>query len=232
MTRKALLASSVAVSLFAASGVNAAEWTGLYIGAHVGGAWGDVDTTTVSDVGTNGFWEVLPGDSFTLDRDGILGGAQLGYNFQFTGWVFGLEVSGSGMDFDETIPLTTDDVYSVESEWLATATARVGFLVRPTSMLYVKGGYATGDVSTTEVDTGGGLLGAFSTDETHQGWTAGAGFEEMISSDVSFGVEYNYVDLGNQDHTGVATTGGTVVNDIDVQSHVVTARLNWHFNPL
>jgi outer membrane immunogenic protein len=234
MNRTVVLASSALVSMFVAQGALAGDWTGFYVGIHAGGAFGDTDITTISQAGTNGFWEVPNGGSFDLSREGVLGGAQLGYNHEFSGWVLGFEATGSGMDFDETIPLTTDDVFSVESEWLATAALRVGFLVGPTSLLYVKGGYAAGDVQTNEVDTSGDFLGRFSTDETHSGWIAGAGFEEMISPDVSFGVEYNYIDLGSQDHTGVVfapAVGGPVVNEVDVQTHVVTARLNWHFWP-
>ena len=228
MLNRTFLASAfVAAGLFA-SPASAGEWSGFYIGLHTGGAWGDVDTTTLSHT-DNGFWEVPTGGSFNVDLDGVLGGAQIGYNFEMTGWVWGIELTGAGMDFDETIALTSDDVYSVESEWLATAALRAGFLVRPTSLLYVKGGYAGADVKTSEVDVSGGFLGAFSTDETHHGWIAGAGFEEKISPSVSLGLEYNYIDLGNQDHSGAATTGGVVVNDIDVQLHTVTARLNYHF---
>lgn len=95
-------------------------------------------------------------------------------------------------------------------------------------MLYLKGGYAGASVNADHVDPS---VTAYSTDETHSGWMAGLGLERQIGDNVSLGVEYNYIDLGNQDHTGVATGGGTVVNDIDVQMHTVTARLNWHFNP-
>lgn len=229
MTKHVLLAS--VFSLAASIGVAHAGWSGLYIGAHAGGVWGDTDVTTLSHVGQNGFWEILNGGSFTVEREGVLGGAQIGYDFQFSSWVFGLEISGSATDLDETIFLTTDDEYSVESNWMANASLRAGFLVRPTSLLYLKGGYVVGDVQTREVDTGGVLLGRFVTEETHNGWLAGAGFEEMISPDVSVAVEYNYVDLGNQDHRGVvfAPAGGVIVNDVDVQLHSVTARLNWHF---
>lgn len=228
MTKRALLASVFAFGAVVAP-VTAGDWTGVYIGLHAGGIWGDVETTDVSEVGTTGFWGPVIGESFDMSADGVIGGGQLGYNHEFSGWVFGLEVTGAGMDFDETVLVFTDDQYSVEAEWLVTAAARFGFIVHPSSLIYVKGGYAGGDVQTSNIDTTGPLLGAFTTDETHHGWMAGAGFEHMISSDVSVGVEYNYIDLGNQDHTAVPTTGGTVVNDIDVQQHSVTARLNWHF---
>lgn len=237
MSKRALLASAIAACACVASSAQAGEWSGFYIGVHAGGMWGDVDTTNKVDGYT--FWPVSPGSSVALSPDGVLGGAQLGYNFQFTNWLIGLEVTGSGMDFDETIFLSPDDLYGVDAEWLATAAARLGFTWNQ-SLLYVKGGYAAGSIQTNELDNTGGFRGAFSTDETHSGWIAGAGWEHMISPDVSIGVEYNYIDLGNQDHSAIPhhpitgltiPPGSRIVNDVDVQVQTVTARLNWHWNP-
>jgi outer membrane immunogenic protein len=229
MTKHTLLASVFVFGLVAAPAH--AGWGGLYVGLHGGGAWGDTDVTTVSQVGQNGFWEVLNGASFNVERDGVIGGAQLGYDFAFSKWVVGFELAGSYGDVDQTLFITTDDQFTVSSRWLASASLRAGFVLRPTSLLYVKGGFATGDVETREIDISGGPQGQFATEETHSGWLAGAGWEEAISSDLSFAVEYNYIDLGNQDHASVAfaPVGGTIVNDVDVQQHAVTARLNWHF---
>jgi len=220
--------------MFVAQGALAAEWTGFYIGANVGGTFGDVDITGVSEATT--YVNIAPGQVFSLEPDGILGGAQLGYNFEMSGWLFGLEVEGHGMDFDDALGVGgSSDVLSVESEWGATATARLGFILSANSLLYVKGGYAAGNIKTSYLDTSGlptdtGLL---ETDETHHGWVVGAGFEHAIGEHTSFGVEYNYIDLGETDHSGVASGvgGGPVVNNVDVQHHTVTARLNYHFNP-
>jgi outer membrane immunogenic protein len=224
MTKRALLASVFAFSTVVTPAF--ADWTGLYVGGHVGGTWGDVDLTSV----TNGslWFDMSPGEQFNFSPDGVLGGAQLGYNHQFTNWLIGVEVTGSGMDFDETqlstFGLATDDVVTVESEWLATAALRLGFLWSPQSLIYLKGGYAAGDIQVTAVDTVGANQGALATDETHHGWLGGVGFEHMISSDVSVGVEYNYIDLGSDSHS----SPGPIVNDLESQRHAVTARLNWH----
>lgn len=236
MNKTALLASCALVSMFAAQSALAAEWTGVYIGAHVGGAFGDTDYTNISD--TSGVMDLDPGETITLEPDGVLGGAQIGYNHQWTNFLFGIEVSGSGLDFDDTAPNPfpggTEEFVTTEIEWLATATARLGWAWQD-SLLYVKGGYATGNVNASHVDPSGAVdasIDSYSTDETHGGWIAGAGIEHQIGERVSFGVEYNYIDLGEQDHTGVTVTSlDTAVNNIDVQLHTVTARLNYHFNP-
>src|SRR5262249_4775515 len=46
-------------------------WTGLYVGAHVGGGWADLGV----------------GDT----ASGFIGGGQVGYNYQINQWVFGVE---------------------------------------------------------------------------------------------------------------------------------------------
>lgn len=220
--------------MFVAQGALAAEWTGFYIGANVGGAFGDVDLTGVSEA--TGYVNITPGEVFAFSPDGVLGGAQLGYNFEFGDWLFGVEVEGHGMDFDEfaSDPASTD-ILTVESEWGATATARLGFVLNANSLFYVKGGYATGNVKTSYLDTVGvpADTGLLETDEIHHGWVVGAGLEHAIGEHTSVGIEYNYVDLGETDHSGIASGvgGGLVVNNVDVQMHTVTARLNYHFNP-
>jgi outer membrane immunogenic protein len=228
MIKRAVLASAFAVGVMAAPAA-AQDWTGFYIGLHVGGAFGDTEWTNVTN-GSVGEIDFAPGQSFDHEPDGVLGGAQIGYNFQMTNWLFGLEVTGAGLDYDETTlnPNAPDvEITTSEIEWLATAAARVGWTWQE-CLLYLKGGYATGNLQTTHVDPPGGDANAYATDETHHGWVGGAGFEHQIGERASVGIEYNYIDLGEQDHTGVLTGGGTtVVNDMDVQIHTVTARLNW-----
>ena len=221
--------------MFAAQGALAGDWTGFYVGANVGGAFGDVDITGVSEA--TGYVNITPGQVFKFSPDGVLGGGQFGYNYQMNDWLFGVELEGHGMDFDDAIGVPgSSDVLSVESEWGATASARLGFILAANSLLYVKGGYAAGDVKTSYLDTSGttATTGLLETSETHQGFILGAGLEHMIGDNVSFGLEYNYIDLGDKDHSGIASGagGGPVVNNVDVQVHTVTARLNWHWNPL
>jgi hypothetical protein len=50
----------------------AVNWTGFYIGAHLGGAWSDANWT-----------DPVSGVSNNLANAGVLGGGQLGFNYQF-----------------------------------------------------------------------------------------------------------------------------------------------------
>jgi outer membrane immunogenic protein len=234
MHKTALLASSAIVSMFAVQGALAAEWTGFYLGAHVGGATGDIDWTNT--VENTGYIDLNTGDTLGVSPDGVLGGGQIGYNFAWSGWLFGAEGTFAGMDFDDIAhnPFSVGDEFiASEIEWLGTVAGRAGFIGGNT-LFYLKGGWAVGEVMTYHEDYAGGRQGFYSTSETHNGWVAGAGVEHAIGSNVSVALEYNYIDLGEQDHSGIATApfGGLVTNDIDVTLHTATARINWHLNPL
>lgn len=231
MTKKYLLASiGLSLALAAAAPATAGSWTGIYLGGHAGGLWGDVDTTKVGETGGGVLFDDFSnGSTFDFSPNGVLGGAQIGYLYQMNNLVFGIEVSGSFSDYDSTQLHNWDDVKSVSSDWNAAATLRAGWAFG-NSLAYIKGGYAMADLEHGNVDSSGGDTGSYSSSENHDGWTAGGGFEHMISSDVSLGLEYDYYDFGNKDHVGTVGAA-TITHDIDLTLHTVTARLNWHFMP-
>ncbi len=73
----------------------APAWAGFYFGANVGGAWGDLRATDVD--GYDGI-NVSAGDKWTNSTSGVLGGGQVGYNFQYGNVVFGPEADFGGID--------------------------------------------------------------------------------------------------------------------------------------
>ena len=64
-------------------------WTGWYVGANVGGSFGRAsDSTTVGGV---------PFSSTTTNLDGVIGGAQFGYNYRVNpSWLLGFETDFQG----------------------------------------------------------------------------------------------------------------------------------------
>ena len=62
------------------------DWSGLYVGANIGGAWSN-STLTDSNIGA----------SWNPDGTGFIGGLQAGYNFQTSNFLYGIEG-----DFDAT----------------------------------------------------------------------------------------------------------------------------------
>ena len=71
------------------------DWTGFYIGGNIGYSWGrSSDTSTV----TNGAGTVLFTSADKTDLNGIVGGGQIGYNWQMQNWLFGLEADIQATD--------------------------------------------------------------------------------------------------------------------------------------
>ena len=99
------------------------NWTGFYIGGHVGGAFRGDDNN------------VLGGSS-----DGtFMGGVQVGYDYQFSpNWVMGLEANYSFKD--------TNGIFANRN--LGSVTGRLGYTWGP-ALLYAKGGYAWADTRFT-----------------------------------------------------------------------------------
>jgi outer membrane immunogenic protein len=99
------------------------NWTGFYIGGHVGGAFRGDDNN------------VLGGSS-----DGtFMGGVQIGYDTQFSpNWVAGLEANYTFKDTNS----------SFANRNLGSVTGRLGYTWGQT-MLYAKGGYAWADTRFT-----------------------------------------------------------------------------------
>jgi len=66
-----------------------ANWTGFYVGANVGHSWGRSHSTMPFTDATSG--ATLNSVSANTDLNGLIGGAQAGYNWQTSNWVLGLE---------------------------------------------------------------------------------------------------------------------------------------------
>jgi outer membrane immunogenic protein len=173
------------------------NWGGFYVGGHIGGAWTNQEFIN-SGVGAP-FGDLIPGEGYRQRRSGIMGGAQLGYNWQASNYVFGLEGTISGLDNSGTVVNTVfapaNDVFSWRTNVLATIVGRAGFAVQ-NNLFYFKGGYAGVNnrlsVSDTVTPGSGG--------QTHwaNGWTVGAGWEYGITRNWIVGLEYNYAAFQTQ----------------------------------
>ncbi len=68
------------------------NWTGFYVGGHVGGGWIDENASVLS---TTGLLLNPLGTVISANRSGFLGGFQGGYNIQVSNWVFGIGADAS-----------------------------------------------------------------------------------------------------------------------------------------
>ena len=195
-------------------------WTGFYIGGNVGYSWGRArNSETISDFATG---VALFTSTSSNDVNGVIGGGQIGYNWQAQNWLFGLEadIQGSGEkgSRDLVCVACANDGTNITSTltqkltWFGTVRGRVGVLVTPSILLYGTGGLAYGELKTGGSITGTNVAGvpvtvAFpGTASTRVGWTAGVGVEGKIAPNWTAKLEYLYMDLGSVSAGPVATT--------------------------
>src|ERR1017187_1707799 len=191
------------------------NWTGFYIGGHVGGAFS----------GDNNFNGLVTSNN----NDGrFLGGLQAGADYQFApNWVVGIEGQYSWLGSNNNGAAFPGGFLSTNDQRaLGSVTGRVGYTWGP-ALLYVKGGYAYSDNSETLALAG--VPTAFTLDRSHRdGYTVGAGLEYMFAQNWSAKVEYQYYNFGSSRFvTPVALVPfGSFRND----DHTVKAGLNYRFN--
>ena len=207
------------------------NWAGFYLGGHLGGAWGHSDWL---DLGA--------GDLGSHRLDGIVGGGQLGYNFQTGPWVFGPQasISGSsisGRHLDAIFQFGPAPEYDRDSiSMLGTLIGRAGYTAGPV-LLYGQGGAAWARARYSLVGFFAPELEFAVADSTKWGWTAGAGAEYAFAPLWSAFLEYGYLDFGSDKAflrcTAVPDCGppgaGGVAISIRENLHMVKAGINFRF---
>ena len=156
-------------------------WSGFYVGANIGGGWASAD---------HGF-----------SGSGVVGGGQIGYNFQNGHWVWGAEadISGAGVNGNAM----AGGRYGVDMA--STLTGRLGYSV-DRWLVYGKAGVGWVDVKSP-------LMGS----DTATGGAFGVGAEYALGHNWSAKVEYDFIDVGSD----AGLTGNTFQS--------VKAGVNYHF---
>ncbi|MCA3565354.1 MAG: porin family protein [Methylocystis sp.] len=221
-------------------------WTGFYVGLNAGYTWSNDNNLTVAAsanpiVGNNILNSGAIPRSVGLSRDGFLGGAQIGYNYQFagTGVVLGVETDIQFADARSSTNVANPLVGSslnakAQTNYFGTVRARLGYAVMPQMLLYITGGLAYGEANTTftgQVATG--QTYQFSTSTVRTGWTIGGGIEYALNNNWTVRGEYLFYDLGNNNGTtscvaGIATCT-TFALDKANSGNVIRAAVNYKF---
>ena len=151
-------------------------WTGPYAGGFVGYNFADFDTS----------------GGASSDGEGVVGGVYAGYNLQTERFVYGVEgdigasdVEAGGYSAAYGVPI------SANSTAFGSLRARIGVQYDPI-LLFATGGLA---VSNKELSLGGAR-----DDQTHVGYTVGAGVEAKVADGVTSRVEYRYSDFDEKSY--------------------------------
>ena len=192
------------------------DWTGFYLGGHVGYGDGSLGP------GTNPLPE--QGTFFPPTITGGVGGYQAGYNRQLPNRV----VLGIEADATFTGPLDqprlTPAPFNATIDYTGTLRGRIGYAFGMW-MPYLTGGFAWGHSHIRINDADGNAVS--NPGQYHTGWTVGAGAEFAVGGNWSAKLEYDYIDLSRRmyDLTDFALPGVGV----DPRIHLLKFGLNYHF---
>jgi outer membrane immunogenic protein len=197
------------------------NWTGLYLGGHVGGT-----TSDVSGV----FFDGISSQRFSQSADGLTAGAHVGGLYQINALVLGVEVSWAALDHKATSAMFFDQSMTTHIDDLLMVTARFGLAV-DRWLPYVKAGYASSDTSFSTFITSTGVSATQSSGREH-GYTLGLGAEYALASNILLGIQYDYVRLnveGRGQSVAVGFPTPQTISEASADIHSVTARMSYKF---
>jgi outer membrane immunogenic protein len=198
------------------------DWSGFYIGGN--GGYG-----TSRDCRDNVTLGLALG---CHDASGALAGGQLGYRWQASQWVFGLEAQGDWADFkgDTQNLFNPTNRISSRIDAFGLFTGQVGYAWNNV-LLYAKGGAAVVDQRFDFISNATNLFVASTGDQTRWGATAGAGIEVGFAPNWSVGFEYDHIFLNSHDMTFVNPAGvplaATYRSGGDVDMGMVKVNYRW-----
>jgi outer membrane immunogenic protein len=188
------------------------NWTGFYVGAHLGGAWSDANWTNP-----------VSGSSNNVTAGGVLGGVQAGVNYQADHVVWGVEGDFSGASLTPSNTDLAGFEHTTRTYWTSTLTGRLGYAVNQT-LFFAKAGGAFAEELNGVVSPFGSVTNGIS---DVAGWTAGGGVEYALDQHWSAKVEYDYLGFGSQSVPAVAPGGAPGSVDLNIQR--VIAGVNYRF---
>ncbi len=190
------------------------DWSGLYVGGHVGygaGSFG-ADTNPLP----------LQGIFFPGSITGLIGGYQAGYNLQLpNSLMLGVEADisfASPLDRPKLLPAAFNTTF----DYFGTVRSRAGYAFG-SWLPYVTSGAAFGRTHIDLNDADGNVAAMKA--RMHFGWVAGAGVEFALGGPWSGKLEYNYIDLGARTY-GLADVAPPNTN-VDPKLQTIKLGLNY-----
>ena len=237
-------AAAVAGVLACASTANAGEWTGVYIG--IGGGMGAAVHDLTFENGP-----LVPAPAFGAELSGIGGegaffslgaGADYQVNSRFVVGAFfdydwaNIESDVLNLQIGPPVNIAAEANIEVEDVW--SVGGRLGYLVTPSTMLFLSGGYSRADISDLTLSASG--LGGFggltlAGVGDFDGYFIGGGAEIKLTKSLSIKGEYRYTDFDDETITLVPGTpiaglvNGFVTTKLDPDIQTARVALTYRF---
>jgi outer membrane immunogenic protein len=205
------------------------DWSGFYIGAN--GGWGS----------SHKCWDFSSGFGLVFnptlpegchDATGGTAGGQIGYRWQASQWVFGVEAQGDWADLSNQRVSLFDPFFSTrtKTDGIGLFTGQIGYAWNA-ALFYVKGGAAVTSNRFSILETVSGIELA-SASSTRWGGVIGVGFEYGFAPNWSVGLEYDHLFMGDANNSfsivnpvNAAFVNNRITQDVDM----VTLRFNYRF---
>jgi len=190
-----------------------AQFGGFYVGANVGYGYAD-HTWNDRDAWSGRNADNVQRGNVHVEKSGVIGGVQGGYNWQSGCTVFGVEadyswagINGSTLESDGGLGINNDSL-QVENRLrgMGMVKARTGVVV-DNLLIYVTGGFAYGDFrrTATQTDLNAPATEIFSSSKTKWGWTTGVGTEWAFTQNWSIKSEVLYTRFEQDSNTFTCT---------------------------
>ena len=203
------------------------DWSGFYIGAN--GGWGS----------SHKCWDfTTPAGAFVFaegchDATGGVAGGQIGYRWQASAFVFGLEAQGDWADLRGSnvslfIPVFTNNS---KIDAFGLFTGQVGYAFN-NALLYLKGGAAVTSDRFNVTTTVGNILSGTTGDQTRWGGAVGAGIEFGFAPNWSAALEYDHLFMQDKLTTFATVPASPFIfgtDNIRQDVDLVTVRVNYRF---
>jgi outer membrane immunogenic protein len=186
------------------------NWTGGYIGAHVG--FGSQQSTCRPDFNADAggacasYAYAYYGNTWTAHDSSAMAGVEIGYDWQHRSFVYGLAADWTWTGLKgRSVGCSGSCSYEAKINWLASFRGRAGLAVEDT-LIYMTAGLALGGVKDRVFAGSTGSLPDTTFKETMVGWVGGGGVEHKLNRNWSVKAEYLHYDLGKK--TGAVGANG------------------------
>ena len=213
-------APSVAAPIF--------TWTGFYLGLNAGGAWTGSSVRSIvptnnslgaaNPINANAIADAVAAGAGNTNSSGIMGGVEVGYNYQFSNVVVGIEADLDALSASKTRDtgiltpaagggFTVRDIDKVSLNYEGTLRARLG-LAANRALFFVTGGAALTQQNFSRIQRWSFADGCpiavdglqqchtGSASPTSVGWVLGAGIEYAINDNWTVKAEYLHSQFG------------------------------------
>jgi outer membrane immunogenic protein len=205
------------------------DWSGFYLGVDGGGGSSHKCWTNTS---TAALGPTVPNASEAChDATGGLVGGQVGYRWQMSNWVFGVEAQGDWANFKGSnasvfAPGVTNQT---KVDAVGLFTGQVGYAWNNV-LWYVKGGAAVTNDNYNGITTATGIA-LDQAKETRWGGTVGTGVEVSFAQNWSVGVEYDHLFMGNRTLTFTTLPAGAFsrTDNIKQDADMGSVRVNYRW---